>query len=176
MKKRMFAVMMAAVMMIGTAAAQPQRPEGEKREKPTAEQMAKFRTERMAKELDLNKEQQQQIYDMTLTRINAAQKKSQSDRAAMAAERKSADEKMQKILTPDQYKKWGEMQKKQADMGRAKGQRGGWHGKGPKGPDAQKAHAPGHHGKGKKHDGKCCKDGKGKCCKNGKAAAKAEKK
>ena len=160
--------MMAAVMMIGTAAAQPQQ--SEKREKPTAEQMAKFRTERMAKELDLNKEQQQQIYDMTLTRINAAQKKSETDRAAMAAERKSADEKMQKILTPEQYQKWGEMQKKYADMGRAKGQRGGWKGKGPKGPDGPKGPAPKHHGKGKKHDGK------GKCCKDGKAAEKTENK
>lgn len=170
----MFAVMTAAVMMIATAAAQPQQGEkGGKREKPTAEQMAKFRTERMAKELDLNQEQQKQIYDMTLTRINAAQKKSESDRAAMAAERKSADEKMQKILTPEQYQKWGEMQKKHAEMGRAKGQRGGWHGNGPKGPDGPKGPAPKHHGK--KHDGKKGK-GKGECCKNGKAAEKADNK
>ena len=159
----MFAVMVAAVMMIGTAAAQPQRPEGEKREKPTAEQMAKFRTERMAKELDLNKEQQQQVYDMTLTRIKSAQQKADRDRSAMAAERKSADEKMQKILTPEQYRKWGEMQKKQAEMGRAKGQRGGWHGRGPKGPDGPKGPAPKHREKDKKHHGK------GKCCKKGKA-------
>ena len=159
MKKRMFAVMMAAVMMIGTAAAQPQRPQGEKREKPTSEQMAKMRSERMAKELDLTKEQQQQIYDMTITRINEAQKKADKDRAAMAAERKSANEQMQKILTPEQYQKWSEMQKKQADMGRAKGQRGGWHGKGPKSPDAQKGPAPKQHGK-KKYDGKGNKSAK----------------
>ena len=161
MKKRMFAVMMAAVMMIGTAVAQPQRPEGEKREKPTAEQMAKFRAERMAKELDFTQEQQQQIYNMSLKGINEAQKKAQASRDDMEAARKSNAEQMQKILTPEQYKKWGEMQKKHAEMGRAKGQRGGWEGRGPKGQTTKH---------GKKHDGKC------KCSKDRKAAKKADKK
>ena len=164
MKKRMFAVMMAAIMMIGSAAAQPQRPQGEKREKPTAEQMAKFRTERMAKELELSQEQQQQIYDMTLTRINESQKKAQDAREALKAERKSNAEKMQKILTPEQYKKWGEMQKKQAEAGRAQGQRGEWKGRGPQGQHmapGHKAPAPNQPHKGKKGHGndKCGKDG-----------------
>ena len=156
----MFAVMMAAVMMIGTAAAQPQRPQGEKREKPTPEQMAKFSTERMAKELNLTQEQQKQIYDYNLNRINEASKKAEAARSNMEAARKSNAEQMQKILTPEQYQKWGEMQKKHAEMGRAKGQRGGWQGKGPKGPDGPKGPAPKHQGK--KHD---AKKGKGECCK-----------
>ena len=151
MKKTMFAVMMAAVMMIGTATAQPQRPDGEKREKPTPEQMAKFRTERMAKELNLTQEQQQQVYDYTLTRINEASKKAEAARTDMEAARKSNAEKMQKILTPEQYQKWEEMQKRQAEMGRARGQQGVWHGPRPQAaPDHKGAHGPKHHGKGPK--------------------------
>ena len=190
MKKTMFAVMMAAVMMIGTAAAQtqqPQRPQGEKREKPTPEQMAKFSTERMAKELNLTQEQQKQIYDYNLERINEASKKAQAARSDMEAARKSANEKMQKILTPEQYQKWGEMQKRRAEMGRAQGQRGGWQGRGPQmgpgpkgGHDAAKGHTPKHHAKGKKHGkkGDCCK-GKGKnhcrCGKGGNGHKPAKK-
>ena len=169
----MFAALVAAVMMIGTAAAQPQKPEGAKREKPTAEQMAKFRTERMAKALELSEQQQQQLYDYTLARINEAAKKSEAARNEMAAARKSNAEQMQKILTPEQYAKWTEIQKRQAEMGRAQGQRGGWHA--PQGPqhgmgqgahDGHQGHAPKHFD-GKKHDGKCpgeCnKCDKGKC-------------
>ena len=180
MKKTMFAVMMAAVMMIGTAAAQPQRPQGEKREKPTPEQMAKFSTERMAKELNLTQEQQKQIYDYNLNRINEASKKAEAARSNMEAARKSNAEQMQKILTPEQYAKWNEMQKRRADMGRAQGQRGGWQGHGPQmgpgrkgAPDGAKAPAPKHHAKGKKHGkkGQCCqgkgnKSGECKCNKS----------
>ena len=167
--------MMAAIMMIGTAAAQSQRTDvekGGKREKPTVEQMAKMRTDRMAKELNLTQEQQKQLYDLNLTNISAAQKKAESARSDMEAARKSNDAQMQKILTPDQYQKWGEMQKRHAEMGRAKGQHGGWRGQGPKGPDGPKGPAPEHrHGKGKKGGpkGDCCKD-KGECHKGKKPA------
>ena len=169
MKKRMFVAIIAAVMTIGAAAAQPrQQNDGQKREKPTAEQMAKFRTERMAKALDLNDEQQKQLYDLTLTRINDAQKKAEAARSDIEAARKSNAEQMKKILTPEQYEKWGEMQKRQAQMGRAQGQQGGWQGHGPQmgqGPRGGQHVQPGHHGqqgpahkhgcKGKKHCGKC---------------------
>ena len=191
MKKSMFIAMIAAVMMIGTAAAQEQQANNApKREKPTAEQMAKFRTERMAKALELNDEQQKQIYDYTLNRINEAQKKAEAARSEMEAARKSNAEQMQKILTPEQYAKWVELQKQQAQMGRAKGQQG-WQGHGPQrghAPQAGQAPRDGHHGHhgpapkpecGKKCDGKdgnkeccvkkpeCCKQGKGECCKSG---------
>lgn len=184
MKKTIFVAAIAAVMMIGTAAAQPQRPQGEKREKPTPEQMAKFSAERMARELELTPEQQQQIYDYNLARIKEASQKAQAARSDMEAARKNADEKMQKILTPEQYRKWGEMQKRRADMGRAQGQRGGWQGHGPQmGPGPKGGHnaanAPAHRNhadKGKKHGkkGKCCKDGgKDKCtCGKGQKPAK----
>ena len=169
--------MIAAVMMIGTAAAQEQQQNGQKREKPTAEQMAKFSTERMTKALELNDEQQKQMYDYNLKRINDAQKKAEAARREMEAARKSNAEQMQKILTPDQYQKWSEMQKKRAEMGRAQGQRGGWQGRGPQagqahrnGQHGPKGPAPKHHGKDKKADGR--KD----CCKDGKQCKKSEKK
>lgn len=108
----MFVAMMATVMTIGTAAAQTeQNNDGQKSEKITAEQMAKLQTERMTKVFGLDEHQQKKLYAYDIKRFNKLQKKAETERGAMESARKSHDENMQKILTPEQYEKWCEMQK-----------------------------------------------------------------
>lgn len=113
MRKNMFIAMAAAaVMTIGTAAAQSeQNNEGKKCEKITAEQMAKIQTERMTKAFGLNEQQQKKLYAYDIKRFNKLQKKAETERGAMESARKNHDENMQKILNPEQYQMWCEMQK-----------------------------------------------------------------
>ena len=107
----MFVAMMATVMMIGTAAAQTQNNETEKSEKLTAEQMARFQTERMTLAFGLNEQQQKKLYDYGIKRFSKLQKKAETERGAMESARKSHDAQMQTILTQEQYQKWCETQK-----------------------------------------------------------------
>ena len=110
MRKRMFAAMIAA-MVFGTAAAQTQNNENEKCEKITAEQMARFQTERMTKAFGLNEQQQKKLYDYGIKRFNKLQKRAEAERGAMESARRNHDAQMQKILTQEQYQKWCETQK-----------------------------------------------------------------
>lgn len=108
----MFVAMIATVMTVGTVAAQTeQNNDGQKNEKLTAEQMAKVQTERMAKVFGLDEQQQKRLYDYDIKRFAKLQKKAETERDAMESARKNHDAKMQKILTPDQYQKWCEMQR-----------------------------------------------------------------
>ena len=108
----MFVAMIATVMTIGTVAAQTvENTDGEKNENLTAEQMAKVQTERMAKVFGLDEQQQKKLYDYDIKRFAKLQKKAEAYREEMESARKNHDEKMQKILTPEQYQKWSEMQR-----------------------------------------------------------------
>ena len=112
MRKKMFAAMVAAVMTMGTVGAQTvQNNETEKNEKLSAEQMARFQTERMAKVFGLDEQQQKKLYDYDIKRFSKLQKKAEAERGAMESARKNHDAQMQKILTPEQYQKWCEMQR-----------------------------------------------------------------
>ena len=108
----MFAAMVAAVMMIGTAAAQTeQNNDGQECKKMTAEQMAKMQTELMTQKLGLSQRQQRKLYDYDIKRFNELQKKAETHHNAMESARKEHGEKMKKILSPEQYRMWVEMQK-----------------------------------------------------------------
>ena len=112
MRKTMFVAMMATVMTIGTAAAQTaQNNDEQKCTKISAEEMAKSQTERMTKVFGLNEEQQKRLYDYDIKRFNKLQKQAEVAREARESARKNHNQKMQKILTPEQYQKWCEMQK-----------------------------------------------------------------
>ena len=112
MRKKMFVAMVATVMTAVTVAAQTEQNNGEqKNEKLTAEQMAQIQTERMTKIFALNEQQQKSLYDYDIKRFNKMLKKAEIEREAKESARKSHDEQMQKILTPEQYQKWREMQK-----------------------------------------------------------------
>lgn len=109
MKKRIFAVMMAVCMMIGTSAFAQQHGSGESKQKATPEQVAQRRTEHMKKMVDLTDAQAKQIYNLNL---ETAKNKS-ADKEQMIVNRKAKMEKIKSILTPEQYSKWVEAQKTQ---------------------------------------------------------------
>ena len=108
----MFVAMVATVMTIGTVAAQTGQNDKEgKNEQLVAEQMAKVQTERMAKVFGLDERQQKELYDYDIKRFAKLQRKAEIYRGEMESARREHREKMQKILTPEQYQKWCEMQK-----------------------------------------------------------------
>ena len=112
MRKSMFVAMIATVMTIGTVAAGTEEKDNEqKSRKITAEQMAKVQTERMTAALGLDEKQQKRLYDYDTKRFSKLQKKAEVARDERESASKSHAEQMQKILTPEQYAKWSEMQR-----------------------------------------------------------------
>ena len=104
--------MMAAVMMIGTAAARTQQDnENHVCRKLTPEQMAKNQSDVMAEKLGLSQRQKTKLYDYDVKRFEKLQKKAEIYRGAMESARTEHDKKMQRLLTAEQYQKWSEMQK-----------------------------------------------------------------
>lgn len=152
MKKKILAVLTAAIVMAGSAVAQPQRPDGGKREKPTPEQIAKRYTDRMTNDLNLTQEQAQKLYQINLTKVQQMQQKAEARKAEMAAERQKSEAEMKELLTPEQYQKWSEMRAKSRNCGKAKGQNGKWRGHGPRRGNGQGCNGEGP---------ACGKDGKG---------------
>ena len=86
--------------------AQQQQKMDVPKERPTVEQMAQRRTERMAQKLGLNEAQQKQVYDINL---NSA-KSMEAHRTQMKADRSKEAEQMKNVLTTDQFVKWSQMQ------------------------------------------------------------------
>ena len=122
--KKLILAAFALVFSIGIFAQQPQR--GERREfKP--EDMAAMQANRMKKELNLDDKQYQSVYNLFLKRARPQQGQ-QVDREARRAEMQKRHEAMQtelkKILTPEQYAQYEEMQKKEAERRRQGGPRG----------------------------------------------------
>ena len=120
MKKRIFAVL-AACCLLAAPALHAQRPAHRQR---TAEEMAKYRTERMAEQLKLDDVQQQQIYRSNLDfaqqmRRLHAERRAASDTTARTADRErmqelyaSYDAQLKKNLSRDQYRQWSEQQER----------------------------------------------------------------
>ena len=135
--KRLILAVFALVFSVSIFAQQPQR--GERREfKP--EDMATMQADRMKKDLNLDGKQYQSVYNLFLKRgeemkaqFARPQQGQQVDREARRAEMQKKQEAMQaelkKILTPEQYAKYEEMQKKEAERRRQGGPQGG-----PRGP------------------------------------------
>lgn len=90
--------------------AQQQQKMDVPKQRPTAEQMAQKRTERMSEKLGLNEAQQKQVYDINLM----SAKSMEAHRMQMKAERSKQAEQMKSVLTTDQFVKWSQMQKPQS--------------------------------------------------------------
>ncbi len=139
------------VLLAGANVAAQERAGMERGERPSAEEVAKMRTQRMTEKLNLNPEQQKQIAQLNLEQARKAE--------ARQAERQSMQERMKKILTPEQYAKWEQM--------KAQGhRRGHGHGQGVRGDTTGKgcnAHRPACCKSGKEGCGKHC--GAAPCCK-----------
>lgn len=84
------------------------------KERPTAEQMAQRRTERMTEKLNLSEKQSKQLYEVNLQDI----KEMQAQAEQMRAYRKAQAEKMKGILTPEQFEQWKQMQGPRHGMNR----------------------------------------------------------
>ena len=119
MKKKMFAAVTALCLMAGTSvfAQQQNKPDAPK-ERPTAEQMAQRKTDRMTEQLKLTEAQAKQVYAINLAQI----KEMIAQREKMEAARKAEAEKMKSILTTEQFMQWSQMQQQQ--QMRMSGQRG----------------------------------------------------
>lgn len=107
MKKKIFAVVTALCLMAGTSvfAQQQNKPDAPK-ERPTAEQMAQRKTDRMTEQLKLTEAQAKQVYAINLAQI----KEMIAQREKMEAARKAEAEKMKSILTTEQFVQWSQMQ------------------------------------------------------------------
>ncbi len=98
----------------------------------TPEQMAERRTEKLTRELTLTDAQAKQVYQLNLKDAQAAvqhRKEAEARREQMMAKWKTyqaeRDAQMKKVLTPEQYAKWSEMQQKmrECDRGHYKGRK-----------------------------------------------------
>ncbi len=83
------------------------------KQRPTVEQMAQRRTDRMTQKLDLNEAQQKQVYQINL----ANAKSMEAHRMQMKAEQSKQAEQMKNVLTTDQFVKWSQMQNPRAAKG-----------------------------------------------------------
>lgn len=132
MKKSIFAAVTAVMIAVSASAfAQNGDTDVTKRQKPTAEQMAQRRTERMTKELNLTDEQAKQVYKFNYDMITEHARRRDAKQADMETAHQKADARLQKILTPEQYAAWQAKVGKQRECyGKAQGQHGGWKGRG----------------------------------------------
>ena len=144
MKKRIFAVAAALCLLAGTGAfAQDSKKAPMMKERPTAEQMAQRRTERMTEKLNLSEKQSKQLYEVNLQDI----KEMQAQAEQMRAYRKAQAEKMKGILTPEQFEQWKQMQGPRHGMNRGPRMKDG---RGDKAAVREAASAPPARGKGEK--------------------------
>ena len=182
MKKSIFMVAATLGLMIGTSAwaQQPQRRDRKGANRPTAEQLAQQKTERMKAKLALTDEQAQEIYVYNLQQVQemearraemAAKRKAEFER--MQAARKAQADKMQRILTPEQFAKWQQMQRRPAPAGRM---HTGGKGKGPRRDDMHRRGKPGKPGFRGGRGPADKKNGKGRAAGRGAANDKPEQK
>lgn len=122
MKKRLYAALMA-VMMLGATSlmAQNDADKGAAWTKMTPESLAKQQTEQLTESLQLNQQQQEAVYRLTLDGARKCKAQCEAMQANgqhcdVAAVKQASDEgwsaqeaAMKKILTAEQYAKWKKM-------------------------------------------------------------------
>ncbi len=118
MKKILFVMMALMVMFMAAADAQNRRSGGHQQKKEmTAEQLAGRRADRMAEQLSLTAEQRTQLYNLFLvsSRENVKHRQQMQQlhdnhAETMKTARENEKAQMKKILTPQQYSRWEQMQ------------------------------------------------------------------
>jgi protein CpxP len=117
-----------ALLLVGfTATAAAQKPDASKPKKTPEERAANY-ANKMEKELGLNAEQKKKVHDLALARANKMkelrEKYKDQDKKVWKEERKKARDEfhngMKSTLSPEQYAKWIEMQKKKAEKAKGK--------------------------------------------------------
>ena len=135
--KRIFGIAAALCLLAGMNASAQNADKGNKqmtKERPTVEQMAQRRTERMTKELGLDEAQTKKVYAVVLKQ----QQQIEALREQMRKERQAEAVQMKSILTTEQYDRWMQMQGPRPGEHRGKMQPGQYQGKG-QGQDKGKA-------------------------------------
>lgn len=119
MKKWILSFGLMALISLG-AMAQGQRGNN----RPNPEEMAKMMTERMTKQLNLSKEQQEKVYAIHLDLAQKREEERQARRAEADARKEEAqkhEERLNEVLTEEQRKQWVELKAERRDR---RGQRG----------------------------------------------------
>lgn len=113
MKRGLFIALTAGIMLSTTAAAHDKSQRNDKQQHPTAEQLARHKTDKQTKELSLNESQAEELYKANLKNIEAHRKMheerrqfEQQQRADMQKHNEKLRNSAGKILTPEQYAKW----------------------------------------------------------------------
>ena len=110
--KKMMTALTALFLLTGTTAfaqnTKPEKPADAPQpvQRPTVEQLARSRTERMAERLQLTEEQSQKVYAATLEQLRSAEALREKARAAKLAEAET----MKQVLTTEQFMRWSQMQ------------------------------------------------------------------
>lgn len=139
MKKTIFAAVAALCLMAGEAVfAQTESapaPAAAPKERPTLEQIAQRKTDRMAERLYLTDAQKKQVYEINLQQL----KEMEAQREAMRKAWEARAEQMKSILSTEQFVKWAQMQQRPAPKHhRMHGPKAGKPGCGPACPKAGK--------------------------------------
>ena len=139
MKKTIFAAVAALCLMAGEAVfAQTESasaPAAAPKERPTLEQIAQRKTDRMAERLEFTDAQKKQVYEINLQQL----KEMEAQREAMRKAREARAEQMKSILSTEQFVKWAQMQQRPAPKHhRMHGPKAGKSGCGPACPKAGK--------------------------------------
>lgn len=112
---------MALCLLAGTSAFAQDSKNKPMKERPTAEQMAQRKTERMTEKLNLNETQSKQLYEVNLQSV----KQMQAQAEQMRTNRKAQAEKLKSILTPEQFEQLKQMQSQRQGMKRGHGMKDG---------------------------------------------------
>lgn len=139
MKKTIFAAVAALCLMAGEAvfaqAESAPAPAAAPKERPTLEQIAQRKTDRMAERLYLTDAQKKQVYEINLQQL----KEMEAQREAMRKAREARAEQMKSILSTEQFVEWAQMQQRPApNRHRMQGPKPGEPGCGPDSPKAGK--------------------------------------
>jgi len=100
---------LAALLVVGLATFaqdKKERPSRAEMEKMSPEQRNELHLKKMTSELDLNAKQQEQISQIISEKSTKREAMKTERKNKMLEEKKEMDEKMKKILTPEQYEKW----------------------------------------------------------------------
>lgn len=110
--KKMMTALMALFLLTGTTVF-AQNTKSEKpadapqpAQRPTVEQLARSKTDRMTERLQLTEEQSQKVYAATLEQLRSAEALREKARAAKLAEAET----MKQVLTTEQFMRWSQMQ------------------------------------------------------------------
>jgi len=104
--KKLFLVALLVVGLATFAQERKERPSRAEMEKMSPEQRNELHLKKMTSELDLNAKQQEQISQIISEKSTKREAMKTERKNKMLEEKKEMDEKMKKILTPEQYEKW----------------------------------------------------------------------